>query len=489
MHEVITLSFSQASNHLTTHFNNLQESKLHDKSTRGSCNIHLFSTKGLHSNTFNYYPRSILFDYQNGAGSLNPHKYFQPDYQLETPFEIIQTSPRTLVNDYQKQLDNPCPDVKVPELTNADYWSDFSRVIYPPDNILTLSMFDYNPETKNGEHRQTPSRTFSGLAFGKDTYKSSSTLNEIVENQVRKQIEEADMLGHLNAVVEVDTAWSGVSVELIRDLIDGQLDGKSNKILVWGLIRDEEWMKTLELRQKLERIKSLLDLGAECGAFIGLNMDLKRPELDGVQDNKNLSTWETEALHSVPFEFLNSIDDNMSVFLNNLTDGGSRKFINEIRMLWGKKVIDLGCKSFFPESLARKRKIRITCEPHVFARSVITCDKLTGEDDSFAQFENLVLKGTQRSALKRYVSEFSFNNKLDSFPSWMRESPDEISASSFSVTETLKYDFSKMYDYVSAYCRHDEREDLKNQLENLREAYVFGFDDDSEGNTEDDYNN
>ena len=43
-----------------------------------------------------------------------------------------------------------------------------------------------------------------------------------------------------------------------------------------------------------------------------------------------------------------------------------------------------------------------------------------------------------------------------------------------------------MYEFVSRYCRSDEREDLKDQLETLKEDYNWGYDD-SEYESDDDY--
>lgn len=484
MPETITLSFSQIANQLTTHFNNLQEDRFYKHPSNHDNFIHILPKSSAGSKTIsNLYPRSVLFDYANGTGALDPKIFFQqdPTPTLEiNKHEIIQTAPQVTPNAYQEAINTG----KILDSNGAvqidndrtDYWSDFSRLTYNPSLLLRHPDYNYNVETGEGVGKNMPTNKFLSHQLGVDSFHSIEHFRDCVDEGIRKMFEEAHNVNQVNAVVELDSAWSGVCSETLDRVIQDQLDGKGSKVVIWSLQRDETYVAACNNSAKLDRIRKLISLGtSEAGGLISMNLDFNSHLLK----NKK-SFWEKTAFLSLPFDFFNTLEENnITGILHQLTDGGLRKFINEVKLDWSSEtVVDLGCKDIFTPVLSKKTDF------HVFSRSVVAsknCD--TSQLKKFSDFERLVEAGTPRMFLQTLKSRYSYEY-IDTLPTEFKKA--DVDAILVGVTNSLKNNFTDMHDFVSRYCRTDEREELKDTLENLREAYTFGFEPSEDDEEEDD---
>lgn len=473
MPETITLSFSQVANQLTTHFNNFQEDRLYRNPERSDNFTHITPKSLPGSRTVsNLYPRSILYDYANGTGALDPHIFFENDAVSSLNIdnlEKIQTAPRISLNAYQKATEsNLDSDIDV-DKERTEFWSDFTRLTYNPANLLRHPEFNYDPQTGTGVSKNMQASKFIGHQLGIDSFHNIEEFEESVDENIRKMFEEAHNVNHVNVVVELDSAWSGVCSETIKHVIDDQLNGKGSKLLVWSLQKEGNTVLQYDNKQKLDRIRKLLSfVNSEIGGFIPLNLDLSLPSL---MKNAN-SGWEKTAFLSIPLDFTNSIKDNdISGVLHQLTDGGLRKFINEVKLSWNDQTLDLGCRDIFTKTKGRYIS-------HTFAKTVIANE--TYDAHEFSNFETLAKEGTPKMFLQNLKSKYSYHY-VNTLPSEFKNA--KLNAISLSTTNSLKNNFTDMYDFVSKFCRTDEREEFKDSVDMLREAYTFGFepsDDDSD---------
>lgn len=478
MPESLILSFSQVANHFTTHFNNFQEDRFQKHPERADNLIHIAPKATPGSKLIsNLYPRSVLYDYANGTGALDPYVYFQSDQTASLQSngcQTIRTAPHIPVNSYQENINQAfmtMNDSSKVDNVRTDYWSDFSRVTYKPSSLITHPEFNYDPESAMGVGKNISTNKFIGHKLGIDTFQDIDEFKYSTDEQIRKMFEEAHNVSQVNIVVELDSAWSGVCSETLKYTIDDQLNGKGSKVLVWSLQHEGDYLKSNNNKARLDRIRALLELGnGEAGGFIPLNIDFKNP----FTNNKS-NIWESTAFLSIPFDFFNSIKEtDISQILHQLTDGGLRKYINDVRLSWDDKVLDLGCKDLFTPS--KKSNLY----PYVFSRSVVNdfhCD--AKHQEKFSDFENLAKNGTPKMFLQNYTSRYSYKF-FDALPAAFEEA--NIESASLGVTNSLKNNFSDMYDFVSRYCQTDERESFKDELENLREAYTFGFEPSDEEN-------
>lgn len=467
MPETITLSFSQISNQLTTHFNNFQEERFH--SDPGNLNnlVHIAPKSTVGSKFIsNLYPRSILYDYANGTGALDPFMFFEsnPQNSLQpSTYQEIQLAPPISTTTYQNNVNNGAVENVALDHERTDYWSDFSKVTYKPSLLLKHPEFNYDPKSNRGVGKNIPSHKFLTHQQGIDCFHTLEHFESSTDDQIRNMFEEANSVNQVNVVVELDTAWSGVCSETLKYLIDDQLNGKGSKVMIWSLQNDGEYVSSLTNVGKLDRIRKLMDLGnTEAAGFVPLNLNLSTPLLKNSQ-----SMWEKTAFLSIPFDFYNSIQStDISELLHKLTDNGVHKFINKVELLWDNQTVNLGVKDIFNTT-------KVIEKEHVFSKSVLHSPNIANERlDQFLNFETLVQNGTPRLFLQKDKIKQPFKY-IDSLPQVFRDNT--IDAVSLTVTDSLRENFKDMHSFVSRYCRTDEREELKDSLDTLKEAYTFGY--------------
>ena len=462
MPETITLSFSQCANQLTTHFNNTQSDRLFRDPSRSDAFIHILPKSNQNSRTIsNLYPRSILYDYLNGSGALDPYTYFEEKPEIKTSFEIIQTLPSISMTEFQKNVQNGIIDGNGINGQRTSYWSDFSKVTYDPRAVITHPTYVYDEQTGEGRGKNLPDSKFQLHEIGVESFNNVNKIRDSVDDIVRKMFENSGNVNQLNSVVELDSSWSGVCSESLKYIIDDQLDGRSSKIVLWSLQRDTKYVDNMNLVTKMDRIEKLITFAnLNLSGIVMMNLDI---------DVGSNSLWEKTAFLSVLYDQFNDVELNcdLTEIMYKLTDSSSKSFINNIDTLWDDESIQkMGANGIFITQQQRK--------PHIFSKSIV---KSIEDCKDFSKCSD----NTPKYLINEYKLRHEYEY-VDSMPEIMKNR--KPLASSLSVDDTLKTDFTNMKNYVSRYCRNDKREELKDTLDNLREAYINGFEFSDE---EDDY--
>lgn len=488
MPDCLTLSFSQPANHITTHFNNIQEERL----SRNPENVlnyrHILPKTSNNSKLIsNLYPKSILFDYSNGTGAIDPTIYFNngnENVQNLSAFDKIQISPILKKTKFQENFINGLPDdnsnnEKI-DNERLDYWSDYSKVTYNPSSIKLHPNYIYDPKTESGINKNLNTIKFDNFNKGIESFEKIEEFNECIDDEIRKYFEESNSIDQINIILELDSSWSGVCYSILKKLIDDQLNSKSNKLIIWSYQNDTDIISDWNLNQKMNRIKNLLELGIDLdiGAFISLNKNF----------NKNLKLWEKSCYFANLIDNFSNFNNNkndINEILYHLTENGLRKFITNSDLLWSNdQVVDLSCKNIFTNNINNNtnnyntdgnKNNNETDYQRTFSK-VVVCrcdtDMESTKIEQFANFDKLIETGTSKNNLK-IIKDMNNHISNNSMPKNFKEF--KILSSSLSVTNSFKSGFNDMYQFVSKYCKYDEREEYKNQLENLKENYTFGF--------------
>lgn len=427
-------------------------------------NVQLLCKPGQVPGTGNYYPRTLIWDYNNGFGALSPFEYFEPKTDikaLERDFgHSIHTQGQLLTKSgYQKSLDKGLKE-------NADrfrmkYWSDFSNVIYKPESLMKLNRWDYSFEHQEGHLRSHDEIKFDTYSVGSDEFKENQAAGiDALEDNFRKLLEECDTFNGLNLLTETDSAWGGFSAKCLTHIQDEYIP--KSPVLVWSLTNDTPG-KSLSYRKRMSRIKTVRDLVNASSLFIPIST--KPSTLPNWVDSN--SNWQVSSYQAIPLDAVNALTISrahhvgLNIFAGGITDGMERKIISDVSIPSGK----LSCTKIFG-----KHK-----NSHVFGRSVIS---ESDDVDKVCDFAKLKEYGTDSRNLKAYRKEFRFPAELDSFPEKLRD--EKLDWCSFDITDKPKNAFGSMLDYVTRYCREDEREELKEDLSDLREQYVWGYDSDDD---------
>ncbi|GME87760.1 unnamed protein product [[Candida] boidinii] len=516
MHEVITLSLSPGANNLATHFYNLQESNLYSAKRVSDLpilpNVHLQSSRSADGKSSSFYPRALLWDYNNGYGSMGQFEYFQSltddntpvrDTELVTNYTNITTTDRIEKHQYQKALDaNEDTEGKLSP-DSVRFFTDFSRVIYKPNSILKLKNWNYDNNENFGYYRNQIDIKFNNYDIGSNEYKENyEEGRDVLDENFRKILEDSDLLEGVNLITEIDSGWAGFTDCLLQELRDEYLP--KTTIFTWGLTNDDPVAHPQNLKSIFSRLKSMVNLIKSSSLYFPIS---NQPAGLPLEYNK-MKIWEISAFQTLPFEYLNSMfiqnsekRITMSDFENGLKMGSNRSIVSNIRASDNNitesttGIIDFSCHNLFQNFsngfIKRPFRAEITKrEDHVFSKSVIKrydCEgKGKKEKDEYCKlasdFDFLKEKGTDAKGLIKYELDTSLN-KLDSFPeSFIKTQGDNgIDQVSFDTSDNTRKLLIEMFDFVSRFCRNDEREELKDDLENLKTDYEFGYyDSDSE---------
>ncbi|GME77559.1 unnamed protein product [Ambrosiozyma monospora] len=373
MHEVINISVSPTANNTTTHFNNLQESNLHlTESTSSSPydpDVH-FTAEVLPLQGANYYPRTLLWDYEDGYGALGQFEYFEDPQERQklnavvnantetsTSYKIIRTGDKVSKNSYQKALDANLPTQGKLNTENTKYWSDFSRVLYKPSSMSKLGRWDYDTESHEGILGLHPERKFEDYSVGVNEFKENSTGDDFVDENFRNLLENCDLANGVNLLTEVDSGWGGFSSSLLDMLRDTYVP--KLPILTWGFYQDHgpEFL----LNRQLSRIRATVSLVGNSSLFLPLS---DHPaSLPSWVDYGSL--WHTSTFSTVPFEFMNSIGSQKQnrYGLSDIVDGlilgeSKRNVVSHIRFLQDQTVFDVSASSIYKHIPANGRNRR-----------------------------------------------------------------------------------------------------------------------------------
>ncbi|ODV59873.1 Dml1p [Ascoidea rubescens DSM 1968] len=373
MHEILTLSLSNKANHLATHFFNSQESYL--DYTKGAShsitnpNVFLSSNLNRITNTLDFNPRAILWDFKNAFGSLNQYQYFESfnddnnnnnnnnSYNWDGEIIKIQQS-RIEKNDYQKYLDGELESTKLQEiklkknnllgLDNTLYWSDYSRVIYDRNSFNNLNDWEYHPihypngklkfhNNSNENRNKVPFNDFDQGVLEYDKVKLNYN-EDYIENNIRYFIEKCDNLSGLNLIIDIDSGWPGLLNQFLEFIKDDYLNKKN--LFTYGLFNNnvEKNKVSAGLISRIKSLVTILDSSTMFFPIDSLPKISKNYYLNNSNYN-NKSSWHNAAIQFLNYENLNilfcdkKLNISMSHIENSLNIGSNRNIVGDINSI------------------------------------------------------------------------------------------------------------------------------------------------------------
>lgn len=459
MHEIINLSLSHRSNHLTTQFYNCLEPLLHDQDHDNE--VFFRQTVDKISKSVSYSPRVLLWDAKLGNGSLGTYQYTsEKDYvedvkhqrapQDNKNTETVQTHGRIRRSPYQIALDEGS---KLPQLTDemAVYWSDYSKLIYDPTSFNFLKDWyhdaDHQAAAPNFQnlHQVSFDRYETGVCEFKDNYS-----DEFFDVNLHQQLESCDTLQGFNIITELDNGWGGFSSALLLDLKD-ELPKASYITYGWNqddvvsLHQPIHSTKT-KFRTLCTKIRSTVNLIEESDLFVPLYA------------KQNEAFWESTGEVAVLFESINSLFH------------GERSSTDVKKMLHLINLLNLGDSS---RNVVSKLNVD-HYESFSFYERMPHYKTTNLPSFTFSHCE-IDRTGDSKQTLS-LLHSYKWNN-CDTIP----PNYNDCEHVSLGVTEKCRDVFKTWEDLVSRYFRYDsDREELKDSLGNLSLEYENGWYDDED---------
>ena len=472
MHEILNISVSQRSNHLTTQFFNCQEALLY--SSDGNINdnsVFLKPTIDRLSKTVSYSPRALLWDAKTGNGSLGTHQYAETKdyYEFEGNAShpgnsIMMTHPRIEKSEYQRALDS---GTQLPLLnsSNTKYWSDYSRLIYPPSSFNSLTDWYHDVDNPNTpDYENLGQRKFDNYNIGFNEFNENYCM-AFFDDNLHQQLEQSDSLQGFNLIADMDNGWGGFSTALLQELKN---ELPKSTVFTWGFNEDDPLTASTVRDQRITRM-NLPFITNKLKASINLlqESDLLFP----IYSSPIMTNWEVSGMVCKVFDSVNSVFSqnnleqrkSMNHFVNYITNGDDSK--NIVSNIIDEENPKLKY-SFYPRVIPFKNK-----REEVYEFSHCTITRCMDRDDPKSRTDK-----TDINEIKTY-SYFP----ADTIPEQFSKSKDfKLRLSS---TEACRDVYKHWHEIVSKYFKNDpDREELKEQLSSVASSYEFGwYDDDDSG--------
>ncbi|KAL3234553.1 Protein DML1 [Nakaseomyces bracarensis] len=486
MHEVITISVSHRSNHLSTQFFNCQEALLYrgkdDK--LNDAEVFLNPTIDKLSKTVSYNPRALLWDAKTGNGSLGTFQYSDSndnDYYFNDKSndnradKTILTHPKIEKSAYQIALDNGTQPPKLNK-ENTKYWSDYSRMIYSPSSLNILNDWYHNTENPNRpDYKKLGERSFDKYFVGYEEFKNNY-LQDFFDNNMHRKLEECDSLQGFNIITDMDNGWGGFTSALLTELKD---DLPKNSYFTWAFHEEDPYTKAYDNKTPIKINKKSFGLVANkirATANISENSDLFFP----IFSNNNFSNWEVGSYSCLLFDSINSVlqsnypseRKSMEYLTNCLTLGdSSRNIMSSMKVNHNEGLKNYSYYSHLP--LYNRPSNFTEDNLHTFASCNI---KREERHKSVSENEKEINK--ERKMIETELTTYPFI-AADTFANVVPS--DHFYEMTIKSDEKCR-DVFKMYgDLVSrCFVTDDDREDLKDKLETVSSAYEYGWYDDSD---------
>ncbi|RLV94964.1 Protein DML1 [Spathaspora sp. JA1] len=320
MGEIITVSLSQFSGHVTTHLYNAQEAlipyKPNIKLTHDLSTFLLRTPPG--SGGVTYTPRALIYDLRGGFGALNKYEYHETITSLTSHVQI--NSNPIPKSEYQIKLDSGEPLTKL-TTNNTKYWSDYNRLIYSPKSLHSISSYEY--DTKQGHHYRYPRMSFDTFDKGVEDFKES-----FEDDEFRHFLEKCDLFTGLQVFTDLESGWAGYTSQWLTEITDEYF----NKVDVWTFAQTSTADNNTKAGVSLNRIKGVVELYKSSSLLFPMLEHVESPLVQYDQE----SLWHRSALHST---FINSLwgllnqvenRETMSSIQGALT---GRKIVNEIKLI------------------------------------------------------------------------------------------------------------------------------------------------------------
>lgn len=546
MHEIIHLSLSAQSNHLTTHFYNAQESYFvfdeRDVATKSHVDPTILFRAGVATDrrTPTFTPRALIWDMRGGYGSLKrSNGLYSDDYtnqsnaelsnvweQGSTPLSVIKED-QVALSEYQRALDT---GVEVLEnaaklsTQNTRYWSDYVNIYFNPKSFNQLANWEYDPvKFPQGKPRgEEPSngRKFLDYEVGVTEFKDLNVASEdsYLETVFRPAIEECDSLNGVTIYTETDSAWGGFSSKVLEELREDYIP--KSPVFTWGIYDNNlgaqidhttSFKNIKQSRQQvLSRIKTTMALARESTLFIPIS----RPQVPTtvLPNFDPTSNWHSTALFSLPVETMSLLSNlrqdnrrSMQSLTDSLQGGSNRNIVADVECsIVGPKLKDLDRKKLDFDFSGSVFKYDSSQEKRFFSKigtlrppsntSPSTNDlSLANEAERDMLWEDLFHgtqlqdNGTSQALLSEIKCPQPFSLQK-SFPASAinLEAEDSVFASLGITTAPRKY-LKEMHTFVSKFVRtaDEGRDELKEDTSNLAEQYEWGWN--SSDEEEDDF--
>ncbi|KAL8827283.1 MAG: hypothetical protein Q9191_003284 [Dirinaria sp. TL-2023a] len=255
MHEILTIQLGHRANHIATHFWNAQESYFTystDSPSPVDHDIH-FRAGLTSTGEETYTPRALVYDLKGGFGSLRRSGGLYEDQDASSPsndgdvWYVISFDPptsKTPTRPWQKrtrqpvlQQSSPVPQhpyqqslntgLSPPKLTpdTVRYWSDYARVFYHPRSIVQINDYELASSIQPFERWES----------GEELYETLDKEEGILDRDVRRWVEECDLLQGVQVVMSADDAWGGFGSRMVEGLRD-----EMDKGAIWAWAIEEE---------------------------------------------------------------------------------------------------------------------------------------------------------------------------------------------------------------------------------------------------------
>lgn len=191
---------------------------------------------------------------------------------------VVQRQAEIPVSEYQQGLDSGKQVKLLPE--NVRFWSDFNRVFYHPRSSIQINDRDLRPSPLSLEH----------FSAGEELFASLDPNHEIIDEDLRPFVEEADSLQGFQIMTSMDDAWAGFAARYMEQLRD---EYAKAVVISWGiqsslaglplvsnsteiLIRKGTLFLTVgqekRLRRLANRARTLVGVGRESSLFVPLRV-------------------------------------------------------------------------------------------------------------------------------------------------------------------------------------------------------------------------
>ncbi|KAK9480367.1 Misato segment II tubulin-like domain-containing protein [Lipomyces japonicus] len=532
MREIIHLSFSTLSNHLSTHFFNAQDYYLnldHDGSS-GPVDHNVTFRSGIASDgsTETYTPRCLLWELKGGYGSLKKYNELY-DWNSEnvTPSGVVRIEqPRIQQNEYIKSLDTGTGSLNYLTPANTLYWSDYCNVFHHPRSLLQLSSWEYDPiqapkgrvmgtssnasSTTSGGAATSRVQQFTGFDTGEQEFYSHDRDHDGagsagLESNFRLLLEECDLISGLNVITNVDSAWGGFSVAAMNELRDEYLPKTS--VFVWGL----QDGTPLDRAAQYSRIRTEAGLIPVSTMYIPLCLPSSPATLinkflpaDRTSSFDPSSPWHVAGLLAAGFETLTMPTrlrklattaskaryESLAEIAAQVSGNGTRTVAGDVAVGIGHGLLAMGSTNAINRAHMSKqdrRKAEARTGGHTFAKFAVVRGNDDDDDDDKNTTQSLDrlwdsyvdesrLRDEKTVLCRRNLPGLAFPEPA-SFPPFLHHAPDMFA--SMTTSSVTRHQFSDMNDFVSRYVRSDDREQLKDQIETLESEYEYGWSDQS----------
>ncbi|CDK25433.1 unnamed protein product [Kuraishia capsulata CBS 1993] len=490
MHEVITVSFSQRSNHLATHLFNSQDGYLDYSrgASKSKVDPEVFFKPNVSADgkSVSYTARSLMWDAKDGFGAMGRHEYSErADDGLDWSERVeVVRAPRIPKNAYQQGLDELQRELPALSINDTRYFTDYARTLYPPTgfNILNRWVLDGKDFGKCISQASEQVK-FDEFGVGSEEWKNKGLGTDFMDEEFRHSLESCDLLSGLNVITDVDSAWGGFTSEFMADITDEFLPKTTT--FVWGLYEDTQ-TNLLDSKRAMSRIQTTTELMKTASIYIPISTSGS-----GFRGVDGSSLWQVSAVQNIVVDswatLLSQRDNRVSMadVEMGLTMGSHRTLVTDLRLKLSDSatVYNLSPQTLYLkpgkswlQSTARQRT------PHVFSRSVIARssfpENLKDQVEEFSELSNLCEYGTQMRGVVTYPSETPFQPP-SSYPVGLVPPNGEV-LTSLDVSDRAKVMLHSMKQIAQKRMKSSAVEEIVDDLETAKQDYEFGWDEGSD---------